>query len=137
MRILRLFAVVVGLLSPIIAATQPKPIFVYVKINESITPIVRGQKYGDPLDSVLKSARIGHVTGGGSSLSKTGKVEWVGIDIDLIDIEKGIPLIQKKLIELGAPKGSSIEYEIGGRRVQVLVHDQPKSDLTPRSTRNR
>jgi hypothetical protein len=117
MRIARILAVVVGLLLPLTAATQQKPIFVYVKINESITPMARGTKYGDPLDAALKSARLGQVTGGGSSLSQAGKVEWVGIDIDLTDVEKGIPLIRKTLIELGAPKGSSIEYEISGRKI--------------------
>lgn len=123
MATVRAILITLGLLLPPIATAQVKPVLVYVKINESLMPIARGKKYEDPLDAALRSARLGEVTGGGSALSKTGQVEWFGIDIDLLDIDKGIPLIRKKLIELGAPKGSSIEYEMKGRKVSVPVHD--------------
>jgi hypothetical protein len=104
------------------ASAQSPTTFVFVKIAESIQPIARGSKYEDPLDSALKAARLGEVTGGGSQLSKEKKIEWVGVDVELTDIAKGIPFLRAKLIELGAPKGSTLEYEFNGKTVELPIH---------------
>ena len=97
--------------------------FVFVKVAESIQPIARGSKYEDPLDAALKAAKLGEVTGGGSSLSKDRKIEWVGVDVELTDVMKGVPFLRRKLIELGAPKGSTLEYEFNGKRIELPVHE--------------
>jgi hypothetical protein len=97
--------------------------FVFVKINESITPIEREGKYETPLDEALKKANLGEVTGGGSSLSADRKIEWVGIDVDLIDLDKGLAFLRQKLIELGAPEGSTLEYKLNGKRIEVPVRN--------------
>lgn len=97
--------------------------FVFVRITESIMPIPRGEKYEDPLDEALKKAGLGQVTGAGSMMSKEKTVEWVGLDIELTDTMKGIPFLRKKLTELGAPKGSVLEYELNGEKLQVPVRD--------------
>jgi hypothetical protein len=86
--------------------------FIFVHINESIMPIERGKKYADPLHGFLYAKGLGEVTGGGSSLSETGEIQWVGVDVELVDPEKNLPLLIKKLRELGAPKGSFLEYSI-------------------------
>ena len=96
-------------------------ILVFVKIPESIMPIDRGEKYEDPLDSSLKQAEFGEVTGGGSQLSEPDKdgarhIEWVGIDVDLTDLAGGLPLLKSELKRLGAPVGTTIEYEINGEK---------------------
>lgn len=93
----------------------------FVRINESIMPIERGQKYEDPLDAALKKATLGEVTGGGSSLSKEREIEWVGLDVDLIDLDKGLPFLKGKRIELGAPEGSTLEYQLQGKKVEASV----------------
>ena len=105
------------------ASAQQAKTFVFVKVTESIMPIARGNKYEDPLDEALKKARLGEVTGGGSSLSKDKKIEWVGLDVELTDVMKGIPFLRKKLIELGAPKGSTMEYQLNGSKKEVPVHE--------------
>jgi hypothetical protein len=101
---------------------QQSRTFVFVKIVESIQPIARGGKYEDPLDAALKTAKLGEVTGGGSSLSKEGQIRWVGVDVELSDVARGIPFLRNKLVELGAPTGSTLEYEINGKRTELPVH---------------
>jgi hypothetical protein len=96
--------------------------FVFVKIPEPIMPIDRGEKYEDPLDSTLKKEALGEVTGGGSQLSEPDKdgsrhIEWVGIDVDLTDLTRGLPVLKAELKNLGAPSGTTIEYETNGKRI--------------------
>lgn len=95
--------------------------FVFAHINESIMPIDRGAKYEDPLDAYLRKKDIGEVTGGGSSLSTTGGIEWVGVDIELSAPHKNIERIAIKLRELGAPPGSFLEYTVDDRNHKVVV----------------
>ena len=94
---------------------------VSVKINESISTDDRGTKYDDPLAAALKEGNLGEVVGGGNSVNKAGKVEWAGIDLEVTDLQKSIPIIKQKLIDQGAPKGSTIEYHSGGKKVVVQV----------------
>ena len=123
---MRTLSFVLLLILPLFANAQQKSLFVFVKINESIMPIERGKKYEDPLDKVLKKAKLGEVTGGGSSLSKERKIEWIGVDVELLDSENGIPFLRQKLIELGAPLGSTLEYESNGKQVEIPIHSQSK-----------
>ncbi len=120
--ICRLIALLALLVTANFGFAQQNSTFVFVKINEAIKPIDRGNKYEDPLDNALKKAKLGEVTGGGSSLSKERKIEWVGVDVELLNIEKGIPFLKKKLVELGAPKGSTLEYQYQGKKIQVPVY---------------
>ncbi|QOT75732.1 hypothetical protein [Cupriavidus basilensis] len=94
-----------------------------MKINESIMPTERGKKYEDPLDAALKKAKLGEVTGGGSSLSKERKIEWVGVDVELIDLGEGLPFLKRKLIELGVPKGSTLEYQLQDKKIEAPLRD--------------
>lgn len=105
--------------APTSAADKVYP--VSIKINESISSDDRGAKYDDPLAAALKDANLGDVIGGGNSVNKAGKVEWAGIDLEVNDLQKSIPVIKQKLIELGAPKGSTIEYHSGGKKIVVQV----------------
>jgi hypothetical protein len=101
-------------------------VFVFVKIPESLMPIDRGDKYEDPLDEALKKAGLGEVTGGGSQLGDpnpdgTPRIEWIGIDVDLIDLPKGLPFLKAELSRLGAPKGTTLEFEIDGKRISETL----------------
>lgn len=100
----------------------PKPTFVFVKIADTVAPLERGTKYEDPLNAVLKKAGLGEVTGGGSSLSAERKIEWVGVDIDLTDVPKGIALVKRTLRSLGAPQGTMLELEIDGKPVVIDIY---------------
>ncbi|TLM73388.1 hypothetical protein ACONUD_10090 [Microbulbifer harenosus] len=94
---------------------------VFAHINEPIMPIDRGEKYEDPLDDFLQENEIGEVTGGGSSLTELGDIEWVGIDIQLKSPHENIAKVVRKLRELGAPNGSYLEYSVQGKSYKVPV----------------
>jgi len=44
--------------------------------------------------------------------------------VDLIDLDRGIPFLKKTLIDLGAPKGSALEYQLQGKKIEVPVRGQ-------------
>lgn len=90
--------------------------FVYAKILDQIGPLDRGVKYEDPLQEALEEEGLGDITGGGTMQEK-GKILFIGIDIELTDLGRGIPLVAQKLHELGAPPGSTLEYQVDGRKV--------------------
>lgn len=110
-------------LSSSFAWAAPKPTFVFAKIADTVAPIERGSKYEDPLNEALKKEGLGEVTGGGSSLNADRKIEWIGVDIDLTDVAKGIPLVKSTLRGLGAPKGTMLELEIDGKPVVIDIHN--------------
>jgi hypothetical protein len=102
--------------------------FVFVEITESLMPIDRGEKYEDPLDSSLKKEALGEVTGGGSQLSEPDEdgarhIEWVGIDVDLFDLARGLPVLRAELKRLGVPRWTSIEYETNGKKITEVYHN--------------
>lgn len=105
------------------AQTQAVKTFVFVRITESILPIARGEKYEDPLDDALRKEGIGAVTGAGTALGSDGKVESVGLDIVVLDLPRSIPFIRKKLTALGAPRGSTLEYKLDGKTVQLSIRE--------------
>lgn len=117
------FAIAVVVAFHVAVDAQPSTTFVFVKVMDRVMPVERGSKYEDPLDKALKQARLGEVTGGGTSLTKEKTIDWVGLDVELTDVMRGIPFLKKKLIELGAPRGSILEYQFGGQKVQEPVHD--------------
>jgi hypothetical protein len=86
-----------------------KTYFLYIKIPEKIMPVDRGKKYEDPINDLLSQHHLGEVSGGGTMLTKDKQIEYVGLDVDVTDPEKAIPLLVSKLKEIGAPKGTVIE----------------------------
>jgi len=100
--------------------------FVFVKIPESILPVERGSKYEDPLDESLRQAGLGEVTGGGSQLGNPNPdgsphVEWVGIDVELENLETGLPALKRELLRLGAPGTTVLEYRVDGKDVSEAI----------------
>ncbi|WP_052184942.1 hypothetical protein [Methylotenera sp. N17] len=100
---------------------EEKPTAIYVKIKKAIMPIERGEKFEDPLNEALQAKHLGEVMGGGSMLNKDGSIEFVGIDVDLTNLNDGIPFLKSKLIELGVPEGTTIEYEFFNNKVVETV----------------
>src|SRR5258706_13243618 len=97
-----------------------EPQLVLVWIPEQLQPLDRGAKYEDPLDAALKKEAVGEVNGGGTELSAPaadGKksIEWVGVDVDLSDFERGMPILKRELLRLGAPAGTILEYSRNGQ----------------------
>ena len=83
--------------------------FLYIRIPEQIMPVERGKKYEDPINELLSQHGLGEVSGGGTMLTKDKQIEYVGLDVDVTDPQKAIPLLVAKLKEIGVPKGTVIE----------------------------
>ncbi|MBS2017266.1 MAG: hypothetical protein JST00_30565 [Deltaproteobacteria bacterium] len=82
-------------------------------------PVDRGERYEDPLSEVLEKEGVAEVTGGGTMQASNGEIEYCGIDLVLHDVDRAVPIVCEVLSELGAPKGSALEYSIGKKRVSV------------------
>jgi hypothetical protein len=91
---------------------------IYIMLPEPLQPTDRGTKYEDPLDAELRLAKLGYVSGGGSSLSEevpdgTREIEWCGIDVDTTDVDQARALLRQNLPELGCLKGSALQFRKG------------------------
>ena len=93
--------------------------FVFAHINIRMQPIDRGESFEDPLLEALEEQELGTVTGGGCGLTENHEIEFCGGDIELEDLEEGIPFLVGLLEELGAPAGSRLEYQDGDREVAL------------------
>jgi hypothetical protein len=113
-----------GLLGRRPSETPPdEPQLVLVRIPEPMQPPDRGAKYEDPLDAVLKKEAVGEVNGGGTELSAPdakGKksIEWVEIDVELSDFERGMPILKRELLRLGAPPDTILEYSRNEQKLE-------------------
>lgn len=103
------------------ASVGQETTFVFAHLNEAIMPVERGEKYEDPLDEFLRKMNIGEVTGGGSSLSESGQIEWVGVDIELANVQKNLPILIREMKILGAPEGSFLEYTIRSQLQKSVI----------------
>jgi hypothetical protein len=113
-----------GLIGSRPSETAPvEPQLVLVRIPEQLQPLDRGAKYEDPLDAVLKKEAVGDVNGGDMQLSAPdagGKksIQWVEVDVDLSDFERGMPILKRELLRLGAPPGTILEYSRNGQEME-------------------
>jgi hypothetical protein len=96
-----------------------RPISAYAQLNARIMPLDRGERYEDPLGEALAGNGFGRVTGGGTMQSREGEIAYCGIDLDLIDVPKGVPFICEFLTQRGAPRGSKLQYENEGQKIEV------------------
>lgn len=112
-------------------STEPvsheNPLFVYVRIPGDIDPEDRWEKFADPLQQALEQDDLVEVTGGGTQFSEPDEdgedfVEFCGIDVDVYDAAKGIPLLRRELIRLQAPPGTMLLYELDGREWEEPVY---------------
>ena len=66
--------------------------------------------------------RLDRVTGSGTQMSRDGSaIVWVGIDLELADLEGALTFARDRLRQLGAPPGSVLEFRVGeeNRTVQI------------------
>lgn len=96
-----------------------EPILAYAKLNARILPLDRGERYEDPLAEALAGNGYAEITGGGTGMAENGEMSYCGIDIDLRDVEQGVPFICEFLANCGAPRGSVLEYEVNGEKVET------------------
>ena len=93
--------------------------FVFAKIMDPILPMARGRKYEQPLDEGLQSCGFGSVTGAGTQTQEGQDVPvaWIGLDLELSNLDEALEFTRQKLRELGAPPGSVLEYRLGGKKM--------------------
>ena len=84
---------------------------VFARIEDPLMPLQRGQKYEDPPKRALMQAGLGRVTGGGSVQGTDGAIEWISLDMQLVDIGDALEFTRRKLKELGAPRGSVLKFK--------------------------
>ncbi len=111
-----------------------EPLFVFVRIPESLEPLERVEKYENDLEESLSSSGFGVLTGGGAMLSAPDadghrEIEWCGIDIDLFNFDEGLELLRTELKRLGAPKGTILEYTLDGIPHQRDIYETGVYDL--------
>ena len=90
------------------------PPFVVITIWEHVEPMVRGDRYEDPLDEALEDR--GEVVGGGSQFTPETGIEYVNIEVELESLDS-IPLVISTLERRGVPKGSELRYTKDGSEV--------------------
>lgn len=98
---------------------EPKVILAYARINAKIMPETRGELFEEPLAEAIKAAGLGEVTGGGTLQAKTGEIVYCGVDVDIIDLDKAPAFICEFLTQAGAPRGSELEFEVGGAQQRM------------------
>ena len=91
------------------------PVLLLVTLNDRLVPLQRGARYEDPLDELLRDAKLGSVAGGGTLQQRTGEIATVDIEISLREgSPETVALVVEALERLGAPRGSS--YALDGDR---------------------
>jgi len=84
---------------------------VIVQLNARLQPMDRGEFFEDPLDALLKSAGLGEVSGGGSTLAPSGEIESCDVELSMPDIgEQAIAKLMSALETVGTPKGSKVQF---------------------------
>lgn len=97
--------------------------FVYVRLPGEIMPEERGEKYEDPLFDLLEQQRLGAIVGGGTMLNEDKSIAFSGIDIELVNLDSALHATRAKLRELGVPPGSTLEYEVDGKKQSLPIHE--------------
>jgi uncharacterized protein YjeT (DUF2065 family) len=98
------------------------PCFVFARIFDPITPLQRQIKYDEPLNSGLAECGLGEVDGGGTSITDDECIEWIGLDIYLADFDDALQFVRLRLRDLGAPRGSVLEYNQDGKEIVLPIN---------------
>ena len=110
---------------PVLPERDPNryPHFVFAKIMDPVMPMERGDRYEEPLYDTLEARKLGEVTGGGTQMDKEKKIQWVGIDIQLANLDEAVEVVRERLRELGAPLGSVLEFKRGEEKVSIPIRE--------------
>jgi hypothetical protein len=122
-------------------STWDPQLFLYVKIPGDVQPLVRGERFEDPLASALQEANLGDVSGGGSQLADPypdgrPRVEFCGMDIEVSDRDRARALVMRKLIDLQAPRGTEIHYTAGSNMLLDRLMESGWNEGLPRIDRH-
>ena len=82
-----------------------------------------GEKFADPLYAALQEQGFGDLTGGGGQQAEDGGMEWITIDIRLVNLDDALTFTRRTLQRLGAPPGSELRYTVDGRTFTQPIDD--------------
>ena len=82
-----------------------------------------GEKFADPLYAALQEHGFGSITGGDGQQNAAGQMDWVSIDIRLVNLDDALAFTRRTLRRLGAPPGSEIEYTVDGQTFTHPIDD--------------
>jgi hypothetical protein len=85
--------------------------FLVIHLPGNLEPLERGEKFEDPLDAALKKAgKLGQCVGGGTAFVTEPKFRVTGCDIEVEvrNLDKALPIIQRVLESGGAPVGTTV-----------------------------
>lgn len=94
---------------------------VFARIEDPLMPLQRGRKYENPLNHALMQAGLGRVTGGGSVQGLDGGIEWISLDVQLVDLGPALEFLRAKLLELGAPENTVLKFRKEGTVVAIPI----------------
>lgn len=120
MGLISIFANVIGCSRS--ASTPPPPSGVTpvtAQLNHKLMPIDRGERYEDPLNEALSRRGYGATDGGGTMMEKTKEIEFVDVEMNLIQTDKSIPFVIEQLESFGAPKGSKLIIRESGQLREI------------------
>jgi hypothetical protein len=101
------------------------PHVVIARFHEHIEPLARGERYEDPLHAALEQAGLGRVTGGGSALTELGAIEYVDVEIEIVNLDAAtVAVVSAALEQAGAPVGSELLVAADGRRLAEFGRQQ-------------
>lgn len=88
------------------------PYHLRISIPGDIRPVERGERFEEPLeDAFQRQGQIGRIVGGGTAVGEGQGGKYVShcdIEVEVEDIDVGLPLIRNVLIRAGAPPDTMI-----------------------------
>lgn len=100
-----------------IAPLSRYPLFVTARMWEYVEPIVRAERYEEPIEAFLERNDLGEIDGGATQIGETPKIEFVDVTFWLRDSNDALIAVAAGLDRLGAPVGSELQFERGGAAV--------------------
>jgi hypothetical protein len=97
---------------------------VLARVYEHIEPIDRGDRYEDPLQAILDTAKAGRVTGGGSQLGDLGGIAYANLELELANLDEVLGIVTAALEKAGAPQGSELIHVPDGRVLREFGKQQ-------------
>ena len=83
-----------------------------------------GEGFADPLHHALQEHGFGDIIGGDGQYDDSGLVvEWLSIDIRLVNLGLALEFTRRTLKELGAPAGSELKYTVNGQTHVTPIDD--------------
>lgn len=82
---------------------------VTTQLNHPLMPLDRCARHEDPLQDTLTAQGLGELDGGGTMQLPSGEIEYIDVEMQLTDLDRGVRIVIDRLEALGAPKGPKLQ----------------------------